>query len=92
MDEKTLETIKQLRRETGAGLADCSEALRETNGDFEKAKEIARELKLKAQFHDSEIVMAARRPSRVTGLGMKFEYPDGTVRDKWGNIIKDEEE
>ena len=35
--------------------------------------------------------LAARRPG-VTGLGMKFEYPDGTVRDKWGNIIKDEEE
>lgn len=91
MNEKILETIKQLRRETGAGLADCSEALRETNSDFEKAKEIARELKLKAQFPDSEIAMAARRPG-VTGLGMKFEYPDGTVRDKWGNIINDEEE
>ena len=62
MDEKTLETIKQLRRET-----------------------------VKAQFPDSEIAMAARRPG-VTGLGMKFEYPDGTVRDKWGNIIKDEKE
>ena len=91
MDEKILETIMQLRRETGAGLAVCSESLRETNGDFEKAKEIARELKLKAQFPDSEIAMAARRPG-VTGLGMKFEYPDGTVRDKWGNIIKNEKE
>ena len=91
MDEKMLETIKQLRRETGAGLADCSESLREDNGDFGKAKEIARELKLKAQFPDSEIAMASRRPG-VTGIEMKFEYPDGTVRDKWGNIIKDEEE
>lgn len=39
----------------------------------------------------NEYSVAARRPG-VTGLGMKFEYPDGTVRDKWGNIIKDEEE
>ena len=91
MDEKILETIKQLRRETGAGLADCSEALRETNGDFEKAKEIARELKLKAQFPDAETALAARRPG-VTGLGMKYEYPDGTVRDKFGRIINEEKE
>jgi hypothetical protein len=35
--------------------------------------------------------MAARR-SGITGLGMKFKYPDGTVRDKWGNIINEEKD
>ena len=35
--------------------------------------------------------MAARRFG-VTGLGMKFEYPDGTVRDKWGRIINEEKD
>lgn len=35
-----LELIKKLREETGAGIADCREALEETKGDMEKAKEI----------------------------------------------------
>lgn len=35
----SLDLIKQLRNETGAGFADCKEALKETNGDLEKAKE-----------------------------------------------------
>ena len=35
-----------------------------------------------------ERALAARRPG-VTGLGMRFEYPDGTVRDKWGRIINE---
>lgn len=34
-----LEDIKQLREQTGAGIADCKEALKESNGDMEKAKE-----------------------------------------------------
>lgn len=34
-----LAEIKQLRSETGAGIADCKEALGESKGDFEKAKE-----------------------------------------------------
>lgn len=31
--------IKKLREETGAGIADCREALEESKGDFAKAKE-----------------------------------------------------
>ncbi len=31
--------IKKLREETGAGIADCKEALKESNGDMDKAKE-----------------------------------------------------
>lgn len=34
-----LENIKKLREQTGAGIADCKEALKESNGDIEKAKE-----------------------------------------------------
>lgn len=34
-----LEDIKRLREETGAGIADCKEALSQTKGDMEKAKE-----------------------------------------------------
>src|SRR3989344_1147605 len=34
-----LELIKKLREQTGAGIADCKEALKESKGDMEKAKE-----------------------------------------------------
>jgi elongation factor Ts len=35
--------IKKLREETGAGIADCREALAEAEGDFAKAKEILKQ-------------------------------------------------
>ena len=35
----TVDDIKKLREETGAGIADCKEALSESKGDFTKAKE-----------------------------------------------------
>lgn len=34
-----IEDLKKLRFETGAGIADCKEALSQSEGDFEKAKE-----------------------------------------------------
>lgn len=34
-----IELIKKLREETGAGIADCKEALRESKGDLTRAKE-----------------------------------------------------
>ena len=34
-----LEDIKLLREQTGVGIADCKEALKESGGDLEKAKE-----------------------------------------------------
>jgi len=36
----SMDLIKQLREETGAGVADCKNALVEANGDVEKAKKI----------------------------------------------------
>jgi len=38
-----IETLKQLRDETGIGMMDCKRALAEANGDIERAKEILRE-------------------------------------------------
>ena len=35
-----LEDIKKLREETGAGIADCRQALEEAKGDMEKARKI----------------------------------------------------
>ena len=37
-----LEKIKQLRQSTGAGFKDCGSALKESNGDIDKAAEILR--------------------------------------------------
>lgn len=42
------EDIKKLRELTGAGIMDCKEALKETNGDFEKAIEWLRQKGLSA--------------------------------------------
>lgn len=39
----SIDQIKKLRDETGAGIADCREALTVSNGDMEKAKEIVRQ-------------------------------------------------
>ena len=37
-----IESVKQLRQSTGAGFKDCNAALKESNGDLEKAVEILR--------------------------------------------------
>ena len=37
-----IEKIKKLRQSTGAGFKDCNLALKESNGDLEKAAEILR--------------------------------------------------
>src|SRR5205085_1942894 len=35
-----VDDIKKLREQTGAGIADCREAVEETNGDLEKAQDV----------------------------------------------------
>ena len=40
--EITLNLIKELREKTGAGMADCKNALIESNGDISKAIEYLR--------------------------------------------------
>ena len=37
-----IEKVKQLRKSTGAGFKDCNVALKESNGDLDKAAEILR--------------------------------------------------
>src|SRR5258708_34896806 len=51
----TIDDIRKLREETGAGIADCRESLEESAGDFEKAKEI-----LKKKGLDKAVSKAAR--------------------------------
>ena len=56
----SIEDIKKLRTMTGAGLADVKKALTESEGDFEKAKELLRERGL---------AIAAKRSDRETSNG-----------------------
>ena len=55
------EEIGKLREVTGAGVMDCKKALREANGNFDKAMEIIRE---------RGAAIAEKRGERKTGAGV----------------------
>ncbi len=61
----TVEQIRTLRAETGAGIVDCKRALEETQGHLEKAAEILRQ---------QGLVQAARRSDRATNQGLIEAY------------------
>tara|TARA_A100001388_G_scaffold243767_1_gene201253 strand:+ start:289 stop:1140 length:852 start_codon:yes stop_codon:yes gene_type:complete len=63
-----IEKIKELRKSTGAGFKDCNAALKESNGDIEKAAEI---LRIKG------IAKASKKMSRVAGEGVIAISGDG---------------
>ena len=67
----SIEQIKQLREETGAGVLDCRKALETYNGDIEKAKEYLRE---------KGLAKAAKRADRVVAEGMLELYSHGNGR------------
>lgn len=69
----TMEDIKKLRAWSGAGIMDCKGALKEADGDLEKAMEILR--KKRAD-------VAARKSHRETKQGMIGSYLH--VRDDGG--------
>lgn len=60
--------IKELREKTGAGVADCKEALEEANNDLKKAEEILQ----KKGFEK-----AAKKGDRATGSGLVESYVHG---------------
>ena len=64
----SIEDIKKLRAMTGAGLADVKKALTESEGDFDKAKELLRERGL---------AIAAKRSDRETSNGCVLVKVDG---------------
>ena len=70
----SIEDIKKLRTMTGAGLADVKKALTESEGDFEKSKEILRERGL---------AIAAKRSDRETSNGCVLVK----VEDNFGAMI-----
>jgi elongation factor Ts len=67
----SIEQIKQLREETGAGVLDCRKALETYNGDFEKAMEYLRE---------KGLAKAAKRADREVFEGMLELYSHGNGR------------
>ena len=62
-----LEKIKQLRQSTGAGFKDCGSALKESNGDLDKAAEI---LRVKG------ISKASKKMSREANEGLVYIFGD----------------
>jgi len=68
MAKSSLELIKKLREETGAGVVDCRTALEENDGDIAKAKEflVAKGLE-----------KAAKKADRVANSGLVFAYIHG---------------
>jgi len=67
----SIEQIKQLREETGAGVLDCRKALETYNGDFTKAIEYLRE---------KGLAKAAKRADREVLEGMLELYSHGSGR------------
>ena len=67
----SMELLKQLRAETGAGIMDCRKALEEANGDLDKAKEILRK---------KGLAKAAKRAERQASEGVIELYSHGNGR------------
>lgn len=64
----SVDEIKKLRERTGAGIADCREALEKSKGNFDKAVEIIAE---------KGFERAAKKADRVTEQGRVFSYVHG---------------
>ena len=69
--EITTEMIKELRDATGCGILDCRTALRETEGNFEKAADFLRE---------KGLAKASKRASREASEGVIDIYSHGEGR------------
>ena len=66
--EITAQMVKDLRQKTGYGFKVCRDALEESNGNFEKAKEI---LRLKGEGKASEM---ASRPTNEGTIGSYIHF------------------
>ena len=63
--EVSVDQIKILREQTGAGIMDCRKALEDTDGDVEKAAELLRQ---------RGMVKAQKRAGQETGEGVVVAY------------------
>ena len=66
----TSKDVMELRKKTGAGVADCQKALKETNGDMEKAVDFLRE---------KGIATAAKKASRIAAEGVVLAKVEGAT-------------
>lgn len=64
----SMDTIKRLREETGAGIMDCKRAIEDAAGDLEKAKGLLRE---------RGIARAEGRTGRTASQGLVHSYVHG---------------
>jgi elongation factor Ts len=71
MAEVTAQMVKELRDATGAGLMDCKTALKETDGDMEKAIAYLRKKGLSA---------AAKKAGRIASEGVVVSYIHSNFR------------
>ncbi len=67
--KKTVELVKSLREQTGAGVMECKKAVEETKGDLKKAKEI---------ILKRGLVKAAKKLKRETSQGWVASYTHST--------------
>lgn len=65
MADISAKLVKELREKTGAGMMDCKKALKESNGDIEKAIEWLRQ---------KGIASAAKKEGRVAAEGLVHSY------------------
>lgn len=66
----TSSDVMELRKKTGAGIADCKKALEQTDGDMEKAVDFLRE---------KGIATAAKKASRIAAEGIVSAKIEGKV-------------
>ncbi|MBW1708584.1 MAG: translation elongation factor Ts [Deltaproteobacteria bacterium] len=64
----TASMVKELREKTNAGMMDCKEALKESNGDMEKATDVLRQ---------KGLATARKRAGRATENGLIHAYIHG---------------
>ena len=67
--------VMELRKKTGAGVADCKKALEQTDGDMEKAVDFLRE---------KGIATAAKKASRIAAEGIVAAL----IKDKTGVLVE----
>ncbi len=65
MADITMQMIKELREQTFAGISDCKKALKECDGDMDKASEFLRK---------KGLVTAAKKSSRTAASGLVHSY------------------
>ena len=65
MAEISAQIVQQLRQKTGAGMMDCKKALKETDGDIDKAADWLRQ---------KGIATAGKKGDRVAAEGLVDSY------------------